>query len=299
MKKLDLIAPKQKKNDTLLSTVLFIILIIYFISLLIPIIWALYSSLNDKTAYRVFYSSGGAFPTKLTFQNFLDAFTYKYTTGKTGIRYSFFDMMGHSALYTIGSAFMFTATPCIVAYCSARFKFKFSKIIYAFVLIAMALPIVGSMPSEMRMLKNLGIFDTFFGMWVLRINFLTLYFLIFYAQFEMIPMTYTEAAKVDGASNLRIMFTVIIPQAIPTIVTVFLLSFISFWNEYQIPRIYLPSYPTVAEGLFLFAATGERAYNYIPVKLAGIIGLTLPLIVIFSFLNKYLKLSVAAGGIKG
>ena len=115
----------------------------------------------------------------------------------------------------------------------------------------------------------------------------------------MIPMTYSEAAKVDGASNFRIMTTVVFPQAIPTMTTIFLLSFITYWNDYQIPRIYLPSYPTLADGLFTFAETGERAVNYDPVKLAGFIGLTLPIVLVFALLNRYLRLNVATGGIKG
>ena len=291
---------ETKEKKSVLTVALFIILIFYVASLAIPIIWAIYSSFNDVAAYRSFYVLKGEFPLKLTFDNFYAAFTeFTYTTSTTNVSYNFFEMFLHSVIYAVGSAAVFTITPMVVAYCAARFKFKFSKVIYAFVLITMALPIVGSMPSEMRMLKNLGIFDTFFGMWVLRTNFLSIYFLIFYAQFESIPMDYTEAAKVDGASNLRIMFTVVLPQAVPTIITVFLLSFIGFWNDYQIPRAYLPSYPTVSEGLFLLARTGLKQVNNDPTKLAGIIGMTLPLIVIFAILNKRLRFNVAAGGIKG
>lgn len=300
MNKLQLLSPKIKEKKSALTIVIFVILIIYFISLLIPVSWAIYSAFNDKQAFKEFYVYHLSFPTKLTFDNFKIALTEYYITAyTTGLQYSFFDMIGFSLIYTFGSALFATLTPCLVAYCAARFKFKFSKIIYAFVIITMSLPIVGAMPSELRMLKTLGIFDTFFGMFVLRMNFLSLNFLIFYAQFQTIPMTYSEAAKVDGASNFRIMTTVIFPQAIPTMFTIFLLNFIGFWNDYQIPRIYLPSYPTLAQGLLEFSASGERLINHIPIKLAGFIGLTIPIIVVFALLNKYLKINVAAGGIKG
>ena len=300
MKKNPLISPHIKEKKTALTITIFVVLVIYFISLLIPIIWAMYSAFNDKDAYRMFYTFGKAFPTKLTFDNFVTAFTkYKITARTTGVRYNFFELIGHSVIYTLGCAFFFTLTPCLVAYCAARFIFRFSKVIYAFVIITMSLPIVGAMPSEIRMLKAIGLFDTFFGMFVLRMNFLSINFLIFYAQFQMIPMTYSEAAKVDGASNFRIMTTVVFPQAVPTMTTIFLLSFITYWNDYQIPRIYLPSYPTLADGLFSFATTGESAVNYDPVKLAGFIGLTLPIVLVFALLNRYLRLNVATGGIKG
>lgn len=301
MKKLKMILPKQKaqKSISVLDITIFVILAVYVISLFIPIIWATYSAFNDKLDYLRFYSLKQSFPTKLVFDNFKVALTdYVYHT-ENGYDFSFFDMIGNSLIYSVGSAFVYTLTPCLVAYCAARFKFKFSKIIYAFVIITMSLPIVGAMPSEIRMLKTLGIFDTFFGMFVLRANFLSIYFLIFYAQFQMIPMTYSEAAKVDGASNFKIMTRIIIPQAIPTIVTVFLLSFIAFWNDYQIPRFYLPSSPTVSLGLFVYTNSPPIDLKAIPIQLAALIGLTVPIVIVFAVLNKYLKLNVAAGGIKG
>ena len=303
MKKANLISPKIKEKVSILNIAIFVILCVYFISLLIPILWAAYSALNDIDAYDAYYTLHNAFPTKLTFDNFITALTKLYVIAETKeqvrMKYYFVDMMGFSVLYAVGSAFFFTLTPCLVAYCAARFKFKFSKVIYGFVIVAMSLPIVGTMPSELRMLRFLGIDNTFFGMFVLRMNFLSVNFLIMYAQFQMIPMTYSEAAKVDGASNFRTMTTVIMPQAVPTMVTIFLLSFLTFWNDYQIPHIYLPSYPTVAEGLFLLSDTGQGAFNWLPVRLAGFIGLTFPIIIIFALLNKFLKVNVATGGIKG
>ena len=299
-KKLKLFSPQIKEKKSVLSVVLFIVLLVYVIGLFVPIIWAMYTAFNDTTAFEEFYlsSGGGKFPTELTLENFRVALV-DFRLDKAEGSFSFLEMIGNSLIYTIGSAFFYTLTPCLVAYCAARFKFKFSKIIYGFVIVTMALPIVGTMPSEWQMLKTLHIDDSFIGMFILRMNFLSINFLIFHAQFEMIPMTYSEAAKVDGASNFRIMTTVIFPQAFPTMVTIFLLSFLTFWNDYQIPRVYMPSYPTVSEGLWTFGTTGQGAFNYAPVKIAGFIGLTLPIVITFALLNRFLKLNVATGGIKG
>ena len=288
-----------KESKSIMNVVIFIVLMVYFLSLLIPILWAVYTSLNDIEAYDEFYAFAGKFPTKLTWDNFRIAFTKYEVQTINDTSFNFLEMTGISLLYTLGCALFYTVTPCIVAYAAARFKFKFSSLIYAFVIIAMALPIVGSMPSEIKMLKNLYLYDTFVGMFILRMNFLSINFLILYAQFEMIPMTYSEAAKVDGASNFRIMVSVVMPQAISTITTIFLLSFITFWNDYQIPRLYLPSYPTLAEGLFTFSQETLAIVRPAPVKLAGFIGLTLPIIIVFGVLNKKLRINVATGGIKG
>ena len=300
MKKLKMMPPPMKKRKVSILTIsIFVVLCVYFFSLLIPFIWATYSAFNDPAEYNEFYTFHTKFPTTLTFENFrlaLGEYTLKTDNGSY---FTFFGMIGNSIIYSVGCAFFYTLTPCIVAYCAARFKFKFSKVIYAFVIVTMSLPIIGAMPSELRMLKAIGLYDNFFGMFVLRMNFLSIYFLIFYAQFQMIPMTYSEAAKVDGASNFRIMTRIILPQAIPTIITVFLLSFITFWNDYQIPRYYLPDYPTVSQGLFQYINNLPLGLQAIPIQLAALIGLTVPIVIVFALLNKYLKLNVATGGIKG
>lgn len=300
MGKLKALPPIIKKKKISIFTIsIFIVLSIYFISLLIPFIWATFSAMNEPNEYMIYYTFHKKFPSSITFNNFKLALGEYVLETHDGSRFTFIEMIGNSVIYSVGCAFFYTLTPCVVAYCAARFKFRFSKIIYAFVIITMSLPIVGAMPSEIRMLKIIGLFDKFFGMFVLRMNFLSIYFLIFYAQFQMIPMTYSEAAKVDGASNFRIMTMIIMPQAIPTIVTVFLLSFITFWNDYQIPRYYLPNKPTVAEGLFEYTNNLPLELNAIPVQLAALIGLTIPIVIVFALLNKYLKLNVATGGIKG
>ena len=95
------------------------------------------------------------------------------------------------------------------------------------------------------------------------------------------------------------MTTIIFPQAIPTMITVFLLSFITFWNDYQIPRFYLPSYPTASLGLFMFTFHHTEQFDAMPIQLAALVGLTIPIVIVFALLNKYLKLNVATGGIKG
>lgn len=300
MKKLKMMPPPMKKRKfSILTITIFVVLCVYFISLLIPFIWATYSAFNDPTEYMMYYTFHLNFPTTWTFENFRLALGEYVMKTRDGSQFTFFGMIGNSVIYSVGCAFFYTLTPCLVAYCAARFKFKFSKVIYAFVIITMSLPIVGAMPSEIRMLKAIGLYDKFIGMFVLRMNFLSIYFLIFYAQFQMIPMTYSEAAKVDGASNLRIMTRIILPQAVPTIITVFLLSFITFWNDYQIPRYYLPNSPTVAQGLFEYTNNLPLELQAIPIQLAALIGLTVPIVIVFALLNKYLKLNVATGGIKG
>jgi ABC-type glycerol-3-phosphate transport system permease component len=167
------------------------------------------------------------------------------------------------------------------------------------VIVAMSLPIVGSMPSEIRMLQRLGIYNTWLSIPILRFNFLNVYFLVLFATFRGISKEYSEAAKIDGASNLRIMLWIVIPQALNIIVTIFFLSFINYWNDYQVPMLYLPDYPVAAYGLFDFLRNNTDAASYATVKMAGTLIMTLPVLLLVIIFNKRLRVSVSIGGIKG
>ena len=293
----------KKGRPTPITVAIFVLLIIYTLVLFTPIVWSIIAAFMDKTDFNNFFGTLKAYNRgiKYTFDNFIYAWNNVtiIPTTSTDTILMIPDLLLNSVLYSIGCAAAFTICPVIVAYATARFKYGFSKVVYAFVIVTMALPIVGSMASEIIMLNNLGIFDTFPSMFILRFNFLSIYFLILHAQFSSLPMDYTEAAKIDGASNLRIMLQVIIPQSLNTIVTVFVLSFISYWNDYQIPLLYLPSYPTAAYGIYDFVvknSAGEGAY--VPTQLAATIIMTLPIILVFIIANKRIRVSVAMGGIK-
>lgn len=304
MKKIKLGTSKHfsvtRGRPTVTTIFLFVLLMIYTIVLFVPVIWSIYASLAESdsftNAFDPQYPNANQVIT-LGLYNFQFAWEELAIT-VNGEVFDVMGLLGNSLLYSITSALAFTICPVIVAYATSRFKYGLSKILYAFVVIAMTLPIVGSTASEIQMLHNLGIFDQPISMIILRFNFLSIYFLILHAQFSSIPQDYSEAAKVDGASNLRIMLQVIIPQSLNIIVTVFILSFITYWNDYQIPLLYFPSYPTAAYGIFKFVYHGNMEMSTIPRQMAVAVLLTLPIVLVFSIFNKRLRVSVAMGGIK-
>ena len=245
-------------------------------------------------------------PRKLTLQNYITAYKeffimveVEYQGDIYEVQYGVLAQFINSIKFAVGSAFAMTLTSLIMGYAAARFKYKFSEYIYIFVLVTMALPIVGSLPSEISTAQGLGIFDTFLGIWIMRSTFLNTYFLIFYAQFKMIPQDYTEAAKIDGASPLMVMVRIIVPLAAGTTSAVFVLNFIALWNDFQIPMIYLPSHPVAAYGMYQFSNKADLDIANIPTRLACIYLLAFPIIVFYAIFNKKLNVNVSVGGIKG
>lgn len=294
--------PRHGRPDAM-SIVTGTLLVIYVIGLLLPIIWGVITSFTEVNSYYDFYVdgiTGNGF--KMTLDNYQTAKKYLNVTATTSsITYNVIGLYIHSVLYATICSLTWVIVTSVVSYLVARFDFRFSKVLYNFVVITMCIPIVGGLASELRMLQNLGIYDTWFSMAVLKFNFLGAYFLTFVAMFRGIPKEYTEAAKIDGASNLNIMLRIIFPQALNMIVTVFLLNFITYWNDYKTAMLYLPSYPVATYGVFYFMNTpmGSGATSQIPVQMAGALLMTLPILIVFIVFNKRLRGGVYIGGIKG
>lgn len=289
---------KIMKNYSLITTIILIVLSLYTISLIYPMIWALMTSFKGTLEY---ITNPIGFPRVFEFNNYILAYQYFYVTIEKGseIQYVYIEqMILNSLFYAVGSAFFATFTSALVAYMTARFNYKFSKVIYWIVIITMILPIVGALPSEIQVTKSLGLFDSILGLFVLKANFLGLYFLVFYAMFRSIPKDYEDAAKIDGASNFQIFSRIMMPMAKKIFMTIMLIQFITFWNDYQTPLIYLPTKPTLAVGLFNYSTSTTNAISSTPVKLAGALMVFIPIFFVFIFSQKRLIGGIQMGGIK-
>ena len=289
----------DKKSTS--SIILCVCLIFYCLILFTPIVWSCVASFMTPDSFmNVFEYRDLSALREYTFDNFAYAWN-NIEIIREGVSYKIGGLFLNSIIYSVGCAVMITLCPCIVGYAASRFKFKFSSVIYLFVIIAMALPIVGASASELKLLDALHLrsttFSTFIAMFILRFNFMGINFLLFHAQFESIPKDYTESAKIDGASNFRIMTRVIVPQAKNTIITVFILSFIMYWNDFQIPFLYMPNTPTVSYAVYDISQSSTY-FADVPRALAGIILLTLPIVILFILINRKIRVSVDMGGIK-
>jgi ABC-type glycerol-3-phosphate transport system permease component len=301
---------KKKIQVNPLAIIIFALLGVYLLTMVATLGWTLITTMKSNNEYEYFEVAGEMVGNKLwlpkegwSFDNYVNAYNYFYVEVDAGegyyIKFDIFQQFTNSVLYSVGCATAVTVVSLVMGYATARFRYKFSEYIYAFVLITMALPIVGSMPSEIAVAQKLRIFDTMPGMWILRANFLNTYFLIFYAQFRMIPKDYTEAAKIDGANPFTIMTQIIVPLAATTTSTVFVLTFIGYWNDFQIPMVYIPSYPVAAYGMFVFQNTPIVEIANTPTRLAGICLLAFPIVIFYAFFNKKLNVNLSVGGIKG
>ncbi len=292
----------EKRKKTRLSvatTILLIVLIMYVVSLIIPLFWAFMTSFKDRSDYL---TNTLGFPNEWNFGNYLVVIqnfkrTFMLVTGPKTVYIE--GMLLYSVLYAVGGGFLLTASPCIVSYCCAKFpRFKVSKVLVTFVIVSMSLPIVGSQAAELQMLRDIGLYDSIFGCYVLKSYFTGTYFLVFLATFSAIPKDFAEAAYIDGAGNFTVFFKLTLPLVSKTFMTIMLIQFINLWNDYQVPLLYMPTHPTLAYGLYSIANTRSGELNYVPMKMCACMILFIPIFIIFIAFQKQLIGNISMGGLK-
>lgn len=275
--------------------VLFVLLAIYSLILIGLLVWAMISAFKTP---RDFQTNPVGLPEKIV-NNFGEAIKlYKIQVGgvKGQPRYDMFpQMLYNSILYTVGCTLFNTVVTCLTAYCCARYKYRLSKIVFAVVLITMTIPIVGSLPSQIQVAQTLRIYNTVWGMWLQSATFLGLYFLVFYETFAALPNSFFEVARIDGAGDFSLIFRIALPLAKNVFFTIFLLNFITYWNDYQTPLLFLKSMPVLSYGLYLITQSNA----YVPMIMAAATVVLAPVVLIFIFANKKLMGNLTVGGVKG
>ncbi len=282
---------KQHRSRSVARIAVFAFLIIYLFALVIPFVWGVITSFKSALDFR---DNMFGLPKKWEFSNYVtvfDSLKTEFTDPQAGIRKTFYfeQMLFNSLAYSLISAFVATLTTYIVAYAVNHYDFKFLKIIDVIVLVTMALPIVGSLPSSIQIMKTFGLYQNFFGMTVIaKASFLGTYYFVVGAAIRGIPRAYSEAAEIDGAGELSVLVRVVLPLTASIFFTVFIIKFIDFWNDYQTPYVFLRNFPTAAYGLWAFKNSGNAASARVSLKLAACFIVVTPVLLVFIIFHKRL-----------
>lgn len=293
-----------KTKFTPLTLSLCIILVLYVIFMLAMLFWA---TLTASKMYAGDYSSfePDLYPDNiLGFPKIFALFDNLSEINNGFSDYTLWSMALNTIAYAVGCSLSKVIVTCVVAYLCARYDKQFSKIVYNVVIITMIVPIVGNQAAEIQMAKELYLYNRIWGMWLMRANFLGMYFLVFHSVFKSMPKGYYEAAKIDGANDFQIMVKMAIPLVKYTFLSIFLIIFIEYWNDYLIPNLYLPDHKTLSLALYQQSQgqelKGDMTHlQQVPYVMATVLLVTLPIIVIFSVFSKRLMGNLSVGGLKG
>jgi len=284
---------KSKKishNNRAVFTVVFVLFFLYAAGLLIPFLYGFNISLMENG--RAFMRDPVGFPIPPHFSNYAESFkTLKI--GET----NFILMILNSLWYAGGSTFCTLAASTLVAYVVSKYKFKGRNFIYGLTLVVLMIPIYGSLPAQYRLYTRVGMVDSPLILLSAFSGF-GIYFIYIHAFFKSISWSYAEAAFIDGAGNFRVFFSVMLPLLLPSLSALAIMNFVSVWNDYAGPIIWLPNMPTIASGLYTYEFNMRYTAN-LPVYFAGVIISIIPALALFIVFQNTIMSNVYAGGLKG
>ena len=293
-------ASKEKLSP--LTIMLFTVLTCYVVVLLIMFVWIFLTA--SKAYMGDYYPLDDSKPNVMGWPKKFVLFDNIAEINTGFAKFTLVGMAMNTLLYAAGCSLAKVVVTCVVAYLCARYDNWFSKLVYNVVIVAMIVPIVGSQAAEIKMAKELWLHDEIWGMWLMRANFLGLYFLVFYSVFKGMPKGYYEAAKIDGANDWQIMVGIAFPLVKYTFLSIFLIIFIEYWNDYITPSLFLPSYATLSLGLYYQSqgkelGDGKTYLQNVPYLMATVVLVTTPVIILFSIFSQRLMGNLSVGGLKG
>lgn len=279
----------SSKEEKVTLIAFFIIFLAFAIVFLTPFIWVIINSLRDGGDY---FDDVLALPTKLNFQNYLKVFEEFYVGG-----FYFSDMLFNSIWILVVKVFVNVASSTMLAYALARFRFPGKNLLYAIVLFVNVIPIVGNGPAAFKLLNGLNMVNNPWTIWLYWASGFDFAFIVLYGYFRGISSTYSEAAMIDGASNLKILLKIILPLAFPCMIALMINQSIAVWNDYSTPMIYLREYPNLAYGLYLFNQSSFLIDR--PIYFTAIVISCIPVIILYACTQNILLKNLTAGGLKG
>lgn len=273
---------KSKRKSQLLLTVLLLILLVV---LLLPFVWCLILSF-DKTAITDI-PDFSLLPHEFTFNN------YEYGWESVDLARYF---LNTTFIVIVNTAItVFFALMC--GYAFAKGKFVGKKICYYLMLAVMMIPFESRMIPLYLQYRSVGLLDTY---WPLILGSFAYVYGTFFARQNIaaIPDALRESAKIDGAGEWRIFFQIILPLCKPVAAALAILQVVAQWNSYLWPMIVIKSTKLQLLSVGLAQFGSDQFRNYVGPRMAVIVLSSLPLVIIYLFLQKYIVQSVALSGVK-
>ncbi|WP_282033884.1 carbohydrate ABC transporter permease [Metabacillus indicus] len=274
---------KKKTSKSIFAHTVLIIMSVFF---LVPFIWMLSTSLKDQT--QIFTFPPEWLPSPLKWSNYADAIEY----------IPFFTYLKNTVVITVFSTIGAVITCPLVAYGFAKLKFKGSNVLFIITIAVMMIPGQVTMIPLFILFEKLGwvgsplplIVPVFFGV--------PFYIFLLRQFFLGLPDTLMDAARIDGAGEFRIYWQIMLPLAKPAVLAVGLFQFMGSWTDFLGPLLYLTDDASYTLSLGLQQFQSQRGTEW-GLMMAVSTLMTLPIILLFFFLQKTFIKGITFSGIKG
>lgn len=274
-------------GDKTFATVAHALLVVWTIIVIAPMLWTLMTSF--KTTSQIF-ASPFSLPTSFNFDNYIAA----WETAGIG-RYFF------NTVVVVGSAlFLVMLLGAMCAYVLARFRFPGARLIYFALLAGLMVPVFLAIVPLFFILQGFGLLNTLPGLTIVYVAFalpFTVFFL--YAFFRSLPYEISEAASIDGASDWRTFFSIMLPMAKPGLASVAIFNFLGLWNQFLLPVALNTneSKYVLSQGLARFASSAGYDVDF-GALFAAVVITVLPVLVVYVLFQRQLQGSVSQGTMK-
>lgn len=284
----EVIEKKARNRKRLSQTILYILLTIWAVLVCFPFYWMLLTSVKEYGEYNSEYIPR-FFTLSPTLKNYADAFT-SVPLGR---------YLLNTLIFTVITTALMLVVITLAAYAFARLEFKGKNLIFTLFLSLMMIPNELVIITNFATVTNLNLRNTFAGL-ILPSVTSVFYIYLLKENFAQVPDSLYYAAKVDGTSDLKYLWRVMIPICRPTLVTVGILKVIECWNSYVWPRLITDNerYYLVSNGIQEIRENGFGREN-IPAMMAAVVIISLPLIVLFLIFREKIMSGVSQGGTKG
>lgn len=282
------IEEKARTSEKVRKAVMYILLTVWAILVLFPFYWMILSSIKSYGSYNSEYIPK-FFTLSPTLENYVTAFTAVPLA-----RYFF-----NTLIFTVVTTALMMIVVILSAFAFARLDFKGKDIVFSLFLSLMMIPNELVIITNYVTITNLNMRNTFMGL-ILPSVTSVFYIYLLKENFEQIPENLYKAAKVDGTSDFRYLWKVMIPISKPTLVTITILKVIECWNSYVWPRLITDdqNYFLVSNGIQEIRENGFGREN-VPAMMAAVVVISVPLVVLFLVFRHKIMEGVARGGTKG
>ena len=283
---------KAEKNTEILSPagkagrwICTVILLIYTSFTIFVLLITLMESLKTQSDLVTNFVG---LPKTLTLENYLTVLTEE----------DLLTYFGNSILLTAGGTLGCLLLSGLTAYGIERFSFKGKSFLTGYFLLGMMVPVQVSILPLFIILRNIGLLNNIFGLMLVYISGISMACFIFQKFFHTIPVALEESARIDGAGDFRIFFSIIIPICKPVIMTVALITAIGEWNDFYMPMVLLGKRESQTLMLVIYRYVGQFT-RYMGESMAAVIITLIPIIVLYFLFSSQIVEGITGGAVKG
>ena len=294
---------RRRRRPSVGRVIAWIVMGIILLITIFPFYWMLRTALSSNGA--LYANATSLLPVDFSWGGFERVFGLQtvdeaIAQGGSGAQMDFWRYLGNSVIVATGITVFQVFFSALAAYAFSRLRWKGRNFVFSVFLLALMVPMIFTLLPNFLLVRQLGLIDTLFGI-MLPSLFMAPFAIFFLRQFFLnVPLEVEEAALVDGASKVRVFFSLVVPMSAAPIATISILTYITAWNDYFWPLMvsYTDDSRVLTVALGAFSAQSPQTGPDWAGLMAATLVAALPMIVLFACFAKRIVNSIGFSGIK-